>query len=77
MAQIDSPDWFAPVNVARLPAAGLEVTGLVDDLHGAGVGSWELEYACGQDALDSAFQPLASGTAAIDHGHLATIPKAR
>ena len=25
---------------------------------GAGVGAWELEYACGQDAPDSAFQPM-------------------
>ena len=76
VAQIDSPDWFAPVNVDRLPAAGLEVTGLADDLHGAGVGSWELEIACGQDALDTDFDLVASGTTAVDHGPLATIPKA-
>ncbi len=78
-AQIDSPDWFTPVNVDRLPASGLVVKGLAAAPHsdGAGqVGQWELEYACGADALDSAFQaiPGASGTNPVD-GVLGTIPK--
>ena len=56
-AQIDSPDWFAPVNVDRLPAAGLPVHGRAAAPHGS-VGAWELEYACGQDALDADFEPV-------------------
>ena len=47
--------------------AGLPVTGHAAAPHSsAGVGAWELEYACGQDAPDSAFAPVpgASGTGA-------------
>jgi len=75
-AQIDSPDWFAPVNVDRLPESGLVLTGRAAAPHGE-VGSWELEYACGADALDADFQPVpgASGTGAVD-GEIGTIPKA-
>jgi len=65
--QIDSPDWFAPINVDRLNT-GLPVKAQVAAPHSAGVGDWRLEYACGQDAPDSAFQavPGASGTGAVD-----------
>jgi hypothetical protein len=72
-AQIDSPDWFAPINVDKVGADGVEVTGRAGSPHGAGVGSWTLEYACGQDALDSAFQTFASGTGTAISG---TLPKA-
>ena len=53
-AQIDAPDWFAPINVERVPATGVEIRGRA--LARDGVGDWEVEYACGQDALDSEFQ---------------------
>ena len=64
-AQINSPDWFAPINVDRPPgSSGLEVSVDAATPHGAGVGSWELEYACGQDTPDEDFLPVlgASGT---------------
>jgi hypothetical protein len=69
-AQIDSPDWFSPLDVDRVDAAGVPITGRARALHGAGVSSWEVEYACGQDALDSSFQPLpgASGNGAVQPG---------
>ncbi len=75
-AQIDSPDWFSPINLESVDPGGLEVAGRVDAPHGQ-VGTWELEYACGQDALDSAFQPVpgASGGGAVD-GTLGVLPKA-
>ena len=58
-AQIDAPDWFSPVNVDRLPANGLIVRGRARAPHSnSGVGGWELEWACGQDALDTSFQPV-------------------
>ena len=77
-AQIDSPDWFAPVNVDRLPADGLRVAGRAAAPHSAtGVGAWEVEYACGQDAADSDFQPIPglSGNGEAD-GLLGKIPVA-
>jgi hypothetical protein len=79
-AQIDSPDWFAPINVDRVGNAGLPVRGLVAAPHSeSGVGAWELEYACGQDALDADFLPIPgggiSGTGAVSHGVLGTLPK--
>ena len=61
-AQLDSPDWFAPINVDRVPAAGVPVRGHVAAPHSAsGVGEWRVEYACGQDALDSEFGPIPDG----------------
>jgi hypothetical protein len=75
-AQIDSPDWFAPINVDRVPAGGVPVRGFAAAPHStSGVGNWELEYACGQQPAEAAFAPLASGTGAVD-GLLGTIPKA-
>ena len=68
-AQIDAPDWFAPIDVDRVPAAASPIKGRAAAPHSAaGVGDWELEYACGQDALDSDFQPIpgASGTGPVD-----------
>jgi hypothetical protein len=76
-AQIDSPDWFAPIDVDRVPAAGIPVRARAAAPHSdAGVGAWELEYACGQDAPDSSFLPVpgASGTGAVD-GVIGTLPK--
>lgn len=52
-AQIDSPDWFSPIDVDRVGADGVQITGRARTL-----GTWQVDYACGQDALDSAFQPL-------------------
>jgi hypothetical protein len=76
-AQIDAPAWFAPIDVDRVPASGVPITGYVDAPHSAsGVGSWRLEWACGQDAQDSDFAPIAgaSGTGAAN-GQLGAIPK--
>ena len=78
-AQIDAPDWYSPINVARVGDEGVVVEGLAAAPHSAsGVGSWELEYACGQDALDSAFLPIPGGGIAgegeID-GVLGKLPK--
>jgi Subtilase family len=76
-AQIDAPAWFAPIDVNRVPAGGVPITGYANAPHSAtGVGSWEVEYACGQDALDSSFRPIpgASGTGPV-HGKLGTIPR--
>jgi hypothetical protein len=75
-AQIDSPDWFTPVNVDRLEG-GLEIRGRVAAPHSeTGVGEWRLDYACGADAPDSTFQPIpgATGTGPAD-GVLGTMPK--
>src|SRR4051812_41538278 len=77
-AQIDSPAWFAPINVNRVPASGVPIRGYVAAPHSeSGVGSWHLEYACGQDALDSDFAniPGASGSGPA-RGRLGTIPAA-
>ena len=79
-AQIDSPDWFAPIDVDRLPAAGVVVEGYAAAPHAATNDvTWELEYACGQDALDADFLPI-PGTAVegenpVD-GVLGNLPKA-
>ena len=82
-AQIDAPDWFSPVNVDRLPADGLVVRGLARAPHSnSGVGHWELEWACGQDAADTTFTKVPKvgggnieGDGQID-GILGRIPKA-
>ncbi len=79
-AQIDSPDWFAPIDVDRLPAAGVTVTGFAAAPHAATNDvTWELEYACGQDALDADFAAIpgtpVEGDSPID-GVLGTLPKA-
>ena len=75
-AQLDSPDWFAPINVDRVGPAGVPIFGRAAAPHGE-VGSWELEYACGQDALDSSFRPIPGGVAgsgAVD-GLLGRLPR--
>ncbi len=76
-AQLDAPDWFTPINVDRVAPSGLQVRGRVAAPHSEdGVGAWELEYACGADALDSAFAPVpgASG-AGPRNGLLGTLSK--
>jgi Ca2+-binding RTX toxin-like protein len=78
-AQINAPDWYSPIDVDRVPASGVPVDGLAAAPHSSsGVGDWELEYACGQDALDADFLPIPgggiSGTGPID-GRLGTLPK--
>jgi hypothetical protein len=75
-AQIDTPDWFTPVNVDRLDG-GLPIRGRVAAPHSdTGVGQWRLDYACGADAPDSTFKPIpgASGSGAAD-GLLGTMPQ--
>src|SRR5439155_18266718 len=76
-AQLDAPDWFAPIDVDRVPAGGVPIVGHAAAPHSAtGVGEWRVEYACGQDALDSNFQsvPGARGTGAVD-GQLGTLSR--
>ena len=78
-AQLDAPDWFAPINVARVGEDGVPIAGRAATPHGAGVGAWEIEYACGQDAPDSSFRPVpgASGEGAVAAGGLlGRLPKA-
>ena len=75
-AQLNSPDWFTPVNVDRLDG-GLPIRGHIAAPHSdAGVGTWQIDYACGADAPDSAFAPIpgATGSGPAD-GLLATMPK--
>jgi len=75
-AQIDAPDWFSPIDVARVPASGLPIRGRAAAPHAGDVGSWSVQYACGQDANDSSFQniPGASGTGPVN-GVLGTLSK--
>jgi hypothetical protein len=74
-AEIDSPDWFSPIDVNRVPDGGIPIRGYAAAPHSAtGVGNWELQYACGQDALDSQFKPLASGNGEVN-GVLGTLSK--
>jgi hypothetical protein len=75
-AQIDAPDWFAPIDVGRVPTSGVKIEGYAAAPHFGNVGAWELEYACGQDAEDSQFKsvPGASGTGPV-RGVLGTLPK--
>jgi hypothetical protein len=75
-AQIDAPDWFAPIDVGRVPTSGVKIEGYAAAPHFGDVGAWELEYACGQDAEDSQFKsvPGASGTGPVS-GVLGTLPK--
>ncbi len=75
-AQIDAPDWFSPIDVARVPASGLEIRGRAAAPHEGDVGAWRVQYACGQDATDSSFQniPGASGTGPVN-GVLGTLSK--
>jgi hypothetical protein len=72
-AQIDAPDWFAPLNVDRVGPGGVPILGRA--VARTGVGAWEIDIACGQDAPDAAFQPLLSGTGAVE-GSFGAIPKA-
>jgi hypothetical protein len=79
-AQIDSPDWFAPIPVeAGGGPGGVDIKGRVggDASHGGAPGDWRVEIACGQDAPDSSFQAIAGGTGSGPaNGVLATIPQA-
>ena len=73
--QLESPDWFAPINVGRVGADGLPVRARIASPHFAGPVDWELEYACGQDALDSEFMPLTSGTGDSVSGEIGRLSK--
>jgi hypothetical protein len=72
--QINSPDWFAPIDVDRVGATGLPVRARIATPHFSGGVTWELAYACGQDALDSQFQPIAGGSGTAD-GEIARLSK--
>jgi subtilase family protein/hemolysin type calcium-binding protein len=72
-AQIDAPDWYAPINVDRVGAGGVEIRGRAQAR--GGVGAWEIAIACGQDTPDASFEPLLSGTGAVA-GSFGAIPKA-
>jgi hypothetical protein len=81
-AQIDSPDWFAPINVDRVPDEGIEIRGRALAPHapaGSGVGDWEVEYACGQDATDDDFAPIPgggiSGSGPVAGGTFGNLPR--
>ncbi len=77
-AQLDTPDWFAPINVDRLTGP-LPVKGRVAAPHSEDEANiaWEVEYACGQDAPDADFDPIPDtpigDTGPVD-GLLGTIP---
>ena len=75
-AQIDAPDWFSPIDVGRVPASGLPIRGRAAAPHAGEVGTWTVQYACGQDASDSSFQPIpgANGTGPVN-GVLGTLSK--
>jgi hypothetical protein len=75
-AQIDAPDWFSPIDVGRVPASGLPIRGRAAAPHAGEVGTWTVQYACGQDASDSSFQPVpgANGTGPVN-GVLGTLSK--
>ena len=75
-AQLDAPDWFSPINVARVPASGLAIRGRAAAPHAGEVGVWSVQYACGQDGNESSFQavPGASGTGPVN-GVLGTLSK--
>ncbi len=78
-AQIDAPDWFAPINVDRVPAGGIAIKGRVAGPHTNSSLTWKVEYACGQQPAATAFQPVPGGSGAGEQPTgttLATIPKA-
>jgi hypothetical protein len=76
-AQLDAPDWFAPIDVARVADDGVAIRGYAAAPHSsAGVGAWQVDYACGQDATDSSFHPIpgASGNGPVN-GKLGVLSK--
>jgi Subtilase family/RTX calcium-binding nonapeptide repeat (4 copies) len=73
-AQIDSPDWFAPIDVDRVPASGVEIRGRAQARDG--VGEWEIDIACGADTPDANFSRLLAGMGAVN-GSFGSIPKAK
>ncbi len=74
-AQLNAPDWFAPINVDRVGAAGVPVKGRVAGPHVDGAVEWRLDYVCGQDTPDSDFTELRGWTEGEPDGLLANIPK--
>ena len=79
-AQIDAPDWWAPIDLGRVPDSGVEVRGHIQGGHGTTPGDWVVEFACGQDATDASFKgfsPPIRGTGPVpEDGLLGTMPKA-
>ncbi len=70
--QIDTPTWFTPLNVDKVPADGVAVTGRVRTPHFDGAVAWELGYACGQEG--DRFEVIASGTGEVE-GEVARLSK--
>jgi hypothetical protein len=76
-AQLDGPDWFAPINVDRVSGGGVPVRGRIAAPHSdTGPGRWRVEFACGQDAPDSAFRPTSITGTGSRNGQLGTLSKA-
>jgi subtilase family protein len=73
--QLNSPDWWAPLDVDKIGAAGVPVTGHVAGPHIDGTVEWRLDYACGQDAQDSNFQQLTDWTQGPVDGQVGTLSK--
>ncbi|MEJ7750392.1 MAG: FG-GAP-like repeat-containing protein [Thermoleophilaceae bacterium] len=74
-AQLNAPDWFAPINVDRVGAEGVPVKGRVAGPHVDGAVEWRLEYVCGQDTPDAEFTELRGWTEGEPNGLLGNIPK--
>ena len=74
-AQLNAPDWFAPINVDRVGPGGIPVKGRVAGPHVDGSVEWRLDYVCGQDTPDSEFAELRGWTEGEPNGLLANIPK--
>jgi hypothetical protein len=77
-AQLAAPDWFTPINADRVPRRGVVVKARIAAPHSdSGVGTWRLEYVCGQDGQDADFKPVpgASGSGARN-GVVGRLPKA-
>ncbi|MDQ3630856.1 MAG: S8 family serine peptidase, partial [Actinomycetota bacterium] len=75
-AQLDGPDWFAPINVDRVGSGGVPVRGRIAAPHSdAGPGRWSVQFACGQDAPDSAFRPTGISGSGSRSGRLGTLSR--
>ena len=74
--QLDGPDWFAPINLARVGSGGVPISGRIAAPHSdAGPGAWSVQFACGQDAPDSAFRPTGIAGSGARNGRLGSLSK--
>jgi hypothetical protein len=83
-AQIDSPAWFAPINMEQVGGGGVAVRGDAAAPHSDAPNdiSWELEIQCGQDVTDATFDAdatdtIGTGSGPVTDGLLGTIPQAK